>query len=108
MGGRESRIDGENSPEYRSRDALEPIVIVDLQDRIVELGDEVVRTYGWTHDDLVDQPVAKMALRTDHRLLKERLEQCRKGETSRSVECRRVDKSGREHNGLLTLSLLTD
>ena len=50
----------------------------------------------------------KMATRTDHRLLEERLDQCRKGETIRSVECRRVDKSGREHKGLLTLSLLTD
>ena len=53
--------------------------------------------------------------RTD-RLLEERLEQCRKGETLRNVrpnrwkpvECRRIDKSGREHKGLLTLSLLTD
>jgi hypothetical protein len=29
--------------------------------------------------------------------LEERLEQRRKGETIRSVECRRVDKSGQEH-----------
>ena len=103
VGGREYRIHGPNSPEYRSRDALEPIVIVDLQGRIVGLNDEVVRSYGWTRDDLLDQPVAKMAPRIDHRLLEERLEQCRKGEA-----VRRIDKSGREHKGLLTLSLLTD
>jgi hypothetical protein len=63
----------------------------------------------WTRDDLLDQPLAKMVPRTDHRLLEERLEQCGKGGTIRSVECRRVDKNGREHKGLLTLlSLLTD
>ena len=78
-------------------------MIVDLQGRIVDLNDEVVGSYGWTRDDLLDQPVAKMAPRTDHRSLEERLEQCRKGET-----IRRVDKNGREHKGLLTLSLLTD
>ena len=89
-------------------DALEPIVIVDLQGRIVDLNDEVVRTYGWTRDDLLGEAVAKMVPRSDHSLLEERLEQCRKGETIRSIECRRVDKSGREHKGLLTLSLLTD
>jgi PAS domain S-box-containing protein len=78
-------------------------VIVDLQGRIVDLNDEVVRSYGWTRDDLLDQPVSQMVPRADHRLLEERLDQCRKGET-----IRRVDKSGREHKGLLTLSLLTD
>jgi len=60
-------------------------VIVDLQGRIVDLNDEVVRTYGWTRDDLLDQTVAKMVPRTNHRFLEERLEQWRKGETSRSV-----------------------
>jgi hypothetical protein len=57
---------------------------------------------------LLDQPVAKLAPRNEQRLLEERLEQCRKGEAIRSVECLRVDKSGREHKGLLTLSPLTD
>ena len=68
----------------------------------------MVRSYGWARDDLLDQPVSKIAPRTDHRLLEERLEQCRKGETLRGVESRRIDKSGREYKGLLTLSLLTD
>jgi TolB-like protein len=45
---------------------------------------------------------------TDHRLLEERLEQCRRGETTRGVESRRIDKSGREHRGLSMLSLLID
>jgi len=53
--------------------ALEPIMIVDLQGRIVDLNDEVVHSYGWARD--------------------------------RGVEFRRIDKSGREHKGLLTLSL---
>jgi hypothetical protein len=41
-------------------------------------------------------------------VLEERLAACRRGETIRSVECRRIDKAGHEHKGLLTLSPLTD
>jgi CheY-like chemotaxis protein len=33
----------------------------------------------------------------DHRVLQEPLERCRKGESIRSVECQRLEKSGREH-----------
>ena len=40
-------------------DALEPIVIVDFQGRIVDLNDEVVRNYGWTRDDLPRWPRAE-------------------------------------------------
>lgn len=39
--------------------------------------------------------------------MEERLERCRKGEPVRGVKCRRVDKSGRQHKGLLALSLIT-
>src|SRR5215471_17801434 len=89
-------------------DALDPILIVDLRGRIVDLNDEMVRTYGWTRDDLLGQSVSMMAPQNERQLLAERLERCRKGETLRGVECRRVDKSGRERHGLLTLSLLND
>ena len=38
----------------------------------------------------------------------EQMEKCRRGETVRSVQFVRLDKSGQEHKGLLTFSLLTD
>ena len=89
-------------------DALDPIIIVNLQGRIIDLNDEVVRSYGWTRSDLLKQPVTMTMPSGERRVLEERLERCRQGDSIRSVECVRIDKSGREHKGLLTLSLLTD
>ena len=89
-------------------DGLDPIVIVDLEGRIVDLNDEVVRSYGWTRNDLLNQPVTMIAPAAERPTLDDQLRRCRQGDTIRSVECRSIDKSGREHKGLLTLSLLTD
>jgi two-component system CheB/CheR fusion protein len=89
-------------------DSLDPTIIVDLKGRIIDLNEEVVRSYGWARNDLLKQPVAMTAPAADRAMLEERLERCRQGDTIRSVESRRIDKSGHEHKGLLTLSLLTD
>ena len=40
--------------------------------------------------------------------LADRLERCRKGDVIRSLEFGRLNKSGAQRKGLLTLSLLTD
>jgi two-component system CheB/CheR fusion protein len=89
-------------------DGLDPILIVDLKDCIIDLNDEVVRSYGWTRNDLLNQPLSMTVTAAERTLLAERLERCRKGESIRSVEHRRIDKSAREHKTLLTLSLLND
>jgi two-component system, chemotaxis family, CheB/CheR fusion protein len=89
-------------------DGLDPVLIVDLQGRIVDLNEEVVRSYGWTRSDLLNQPVSMMAPPAGRGQLAEWLERCRKGEAIRSVEFRRLDKSGVQRKDLLTLSLLTD
>jgi two-component system CheB/CheR fusion protein len=89
-------------------DALDPIVIVDLDGKIVDFNEEVARSYGWTRKDLMHQPVTTLIVAAERDVMKDWLERCRKGETIRSVECRRIDQSGKEHRDLLTLSLLTD
>jgi two-component system, chemotaxis family, CheB/CheR fusion protein len=89
-------------------DGLDPIVIVDLQGHIVDLNEEVVRSYGYTRNDLLNQPVTMIAPAADRPTLEQQLQRCRQGDTIRSVECRGIDKNGREHKGLLTLSLLAD
>jgi len=89
-------------------DALDPIIVVDFKDNIIDLNDEVARSYGGAPKDLLNQPVFVTMHVDDRGALKEWLTRCRKGDTIRSVECRRVDKNGGEHPGLLTLSLLTD
>jgi two-component system, chemotaxis family, CheB/CheR fusion protein len=87
-------------------DGLDPVLIVDLKDNIIDLNDEMVRSYGWTRNDLLNQPVAITAPPAERKILEDQLERCRKGDLIRSVECRRVDKQGREYRMLLTLSLL--
>jgi two-component system CheB/CheR fusion protein len=89
-------------------ESLDPIFITDLQGNIIDLNDEVVRSYGWTRNDLLNKPVSMTAPREERRVLEEQFERCRKGDTIQGVDCRWIDKSGREQKGLLTLLLLTD
>ena len=89
-------------------DALDPILVVNLEGRIADLNEEVIRSSGWTRDDLLGQPVRITAPAAERDLLEERLKRCRQGEPIRSVGCTRVGKNGEQHKGLLTLSLLTD
>jgi two-component system, chemotaxis family, CheB/CheR fusion protein len=87
-------------------DGLDPVLIVDLEGNIIDLNDEMVRSYGWTRNDLLNQPAAMTVPTAERKILEDQLERCRKGDTIRSVECRRLDKQGREYRLLLTLSLL--
>jgi two-component system CheB/CheR fusion protein len=89
-------------------EALDPIVIVDLNGKIIDFNEEVARSYGWTRKDLLHQPVTTLIVAAERDVMKDRLERCRKGDAIRSVECSRVDKTDTLHKGLLTLSLLTD
>jgi PAS domain S-box-containing protein len=89
-------------------DAAAPILIQDLSGRIVDLNAEVERTYQWTRDELLGQPIDRIVppeWRSQQQNLAER---CRRGERLRNVEGLRQTKSGELVPVLLTLSLLTD
>jgi two-component system CheB/CheR fusion protein len=89
-------------------DGLDPIMILDLTGRILDMNDEAGRTYGWTREELLGRSVKMIVPKAYHSLTEERLNLSRSGECVRNVECLRITKSGREMRGLMTFSLLTD
>lgn len=88
--------------------ALDPIVIVELSGRIVELNDEAVRTYGFPHESLTGQPLSRIAAHSWGPTLENLLGRCQAGEALRNASCLLVTKSGTELPGFMTLSLLTN
>ena len=89
-------------------DGPDPIFILDLEGRMIDLNEEVVRSTGWSRDSLAGQQVSMITPPGEQRALAEWLESCRKGGDVRNVKFQLLDKSGREHIGLVTLSLLSD
>jgi PAS domain S-box-containing protein len=89
-------------------DAAAPILIQDLSGRIIDLNAEVERTYQWTRDELLGQPVDRIVPPEWRSQQQELTERCRWGERLRNVEGVRQTKSGELVPVLLTLSLLTD
>ncbi|MEM8947071.1 MAG: chemotaxis protein CheB [Planctomycetota bacterium] len=89
-------------------DGADPIIIEDLNGKIVELNKEAERAYGWTRDellgkDVVDSLVPKSLLQESNELRR----RCRDEEPVRNVETWRRTKSGETRPILLTLSLLS-
>ena len=89
-------------------EATVPMSIQDLSGRIIDINPEVERTYGWSRDELLGQPIDKIVpperLQQQHELAA----RCMRGEKVRNVEGWRQAKSGEVVPVLLTLSLLTD
>ena len=89
-------------------DAAAPILIQDLSGRITDLNAEVERTYQWTRDELLGQPIDRIVPPEWRSQQEDLTEHCRRGERLRNVEGLRQTKSGELVPVLLTLSLLTD
>ena len=109
----EMQVRGELEAELRrmSRvflDGADPIVIEDLEGKIVDVNDETERAYGWKREDLVKEPIKKLIPPERHAQTDELLEQCKVGGSVRNVEGLWCNKAGELIPVLLTLSLLTD
>ncbi len=89
-------------------DGLDPMIIMDLSGKMIELNDEAVRTYGWSRQEMLGQPVNMLVPDAQRKAFCDRLRRCREHEVIRNVRCVKVTKAGTEIKGLLTLSLLTD
>ena len=90
------------------QDGADPIVIEDLDGRIVDANDETIRTFGYSRDELIGQPSAILMpadARPEGDLLRAR---CLKQDHVRNVETSRQRKDGQRIPVLMTLSLLTD
>jgi PAS domain S-box-containing protein len=88
-------------------DAADPIIIRDLQGRIIEVNDEVERTFGWTRDELIGK-LSLVVLPPEWKpLFHDLVERCLRGEAVRNYEFEVPNKAGVVIPVLTTLSLLT-
>ncbi|MBW2386321.1 MAG: PAS domain S-box protein [Deltaproteobacteria bacterium] len=89
-------------------DATDPIVIGDLEGRIIDLNDEVVRAYGYSREELLGEPFMSLVPPEHDPMADDLLRCCLDGEEVRSVEIVHRTKAGRDIPVLLSISLLTD
>jgi two-component system CheB/CheR fusion protein len=90
------------------QDGADPIIIEDLQGKIVELNAEAERVYGWSRDELIGGSITLLVPEDQADAAMELRRKCRDSESLRNVETLRCDRSGATHPVLLTLSLLTN
>ena len=89
-------------------DGPEPMMILDLSGRITNLNDEAARAFGWSRQEMIDQPFQTLMPKSRQETADGALERCLAGAIVRDVECGFVTKAGQELPGMLTLKLLTD
>ena len=89
-------------------DATDPIIIEDLDGRVVDLNSEAERSYGWLRTELIGQSINNLIPADHHQRAKELREQCQKGKAVRNVSSQHLTQKGETLPVLLTLSLLTD
>ena len=89
-------------------DGADPIVIEDLEGRIVDLNEEAARAYGYSREELIGQPSRKLVPDEVVCQAEALRSKCRDRENVRNVELVRRDRSGRIVPILLTLSVLLD
>ncbi len=89
-------------------DGADPIIIEDMESRILDVNLEAERIYGWKREELIGKSV-ELLVPTSGREASRRLRaRCRKQEHVRNVEAIRQAKDGTKMPVLLTLSLLTE
>jgi PAS domain S-box-containing protein len=89
-------------------DSADPIVIRDLEGRILDANHEVERVFGWTREELLGQPAGQFLAPEWRELADRTLQQCQRGEAVRNVEFAVRAKGGVLVPILATAFLLTD
>ena len=89
-------------------DGLDPMLILDVAGRIVALNDEAERTFGWSRQELMGQPVNVLVPEERREAFADQLRRCLQGGAIRNVDAFNVTKAGKALSGLLTYSLLID
>jgi PAS domain S-box-containing protein len=90
------------------RDAVDPILIEDLDGLVVDMNREAERSYGWSREDLIGWPIKTIVPPQRHGQADDLLARCRTGEEVRNIEGLRWTKDKEIIPVLLTLSLLRD
>jgi PAS domain S-box-containing protein len=89
-------------------EAADPIIIEDLEGKVIEMNHEAEAVYGWSRDELIGKSIYTLFLPERLHLAAEVRERCRRGEEIRNYEGVRKAKSGRIFQVLLTAFPLTD
>jgi PAS domain S-box-containing protein len=90
------------------QEATVPIILEDDHGLITDLNTEAEQVYGWHREDLIGQPVKKLAPADAHAEIDELLERCRRGEDLRNIEMRHQTRSGELVHVRITVSPLTN
>lgn len=88
--------------------ATDPILVEDLDGRVIDLDDEAIGVYGWSRGELLGQPVTTVIPPEWHAWAADLRERCLRGEFVRHVEGVRWNREGQRRPMLLTLCLLHD
>ena len=105
------RKQAEDSLRRMSRvfmDSADPIIIEDLDGKIIDLNDEAESVYGWNREELLGNSVKTVVPPDRHDQADGLLERCKRGESVRNVEGLRWTKTGKILPVLMALSPLTD
>ncbi len=87
-------------------EALDPIIINDMDGRILDLNAAAERAYGWSREELLGQPLHVLAPPERHAVLDDFLDRCRRGDPPRDVDNVRRHRTAGDHPVLVTFSLL--
>lgn len=90
------------------QDATVPIILEDAHGLITDLNREAEQVYGWRREDLIGQPVKRLAPADVHAEIDALLARCRQGENLRNIEMRHQTQSGAIIPVLITVSPLTN
>ena len=89
-------------------EAADPILIEDLDGRVVEMNHEAEEAYGWSRKSLIGKPILVIVPVERHKEAQDLLQNCKAGKVVRNVEGLRQTKQGEVRSVLLTLFLLRD
>ena len=90
------------------RDAVDPILIEDLDGLVVDMNKEAERSYGWSRQDLIGWPIKTIVPPERHGQADDLLARCKAGEEVRNIEGLRWTRDKNIIPVLITLSLLKD
>jgi two-component system CheB/CheR fusion protein len=88
--------------------SVDPIIIVDLEDKIADLNDEALKTYDLSRTPLLGKPILTIVPGPRQAQMSEWLARCRRGELIPQVEDVFSIKTDNESPRALALTLLTD
>lgn len=89
-------------------DSIDPIIVEDLEGVVLDLNPQAEKTYGYSRDELIGQPIISIVPPERHDQARELLRRCLAGEDVSGVEGLRWNRSEKRIPVLLALSALKD